>query len=78
MLFAERGIFCRFTGVRLQRPRTFWRLVKLGAWVVFHRGQGPGREGPKVLQAWQLQPFIWGLLWYCWCYSGVWRQENLR
>lgn len=47
MLFAERGIFCRFTGVRLQRPRTFRRLVKLGAWVVFHRGQGPGREGPQ-------------------------------
>lgn len=48
MLFAEWGIFCRLTGVRLQGPRTFLRLVKLGAWVVLHRGggRGPGR-GPQ-------------------------------
>lgn len=45
MLFAEWGIFCRLTGVRLQGPRTFLRLVKLGAWVVLHRGGGRGGRG---------------------------------
>lgn len=61
----------------LQRPGTSLWLLKPGMWAMLSRDEGHGRGALQPFGAGQLQPLIWGLLWYCWCYSEFGLQENL-
>ena len=72
MFFAESGILCRFSGVWLQQSQDLPVAFEIGSVGGVHQRPGAmGGVGGRVLHAWQLQPLIWELLWYCWCHWGL-------